>query len=125
MKTLRVAGVLALVGFVVLQQPAAAWAWGAIAVSNKQASRSGYSYDYSTEREAVDRAVRECGRGCEAVVTFRRGCGAYAYGTVDGDSEYGAGVGASRAEAEDEALFECEMMLWDDCEVRVWACNSR
>jgi hypothetical protein len=124
MKMLRMAGMLALAGFMVLQ-PAAAWAWGAIAVSNTQASRWGYSYDHPTEREAINRAVQECGRGCKAAVTFRSGCGAYAYGAVGKDREYGIGVGSTRADAEDEALFDCEMMLWDDCAVRVWACNSR
>lgn len=125
MMTLRVAGPLALAAFIVLQQPAAAWAWGAIAVSDMQASRWAYSYDYPSEQAAIDRAVQECGGGCEAVVTFSTGCGAYAYGAVGTDEDYGAGRGATRADAEDDALFECEMMLWSDCEVRVWACNSR
>jgi hypothetical protein len=124
MKMLRMAGMLTLAGFMVLQ-PAAAWAWGAIAVSNTQASRSGYSYDHSTKQAAIDRAVRECGRGCKAAVTFRNGCGAYAYGSYGSDAEYGIGVGSSQAAAEDEALFDCEMMLWGECAVRVWACNSR
>lgn len=124
MKMVRMAGMLTLACFMVLQ-PAAAWAWGAIAVSNTQASRSGYAYDYPTKQAAIDRAVRECGRGCKAVVTFRNGCGAYAYGAYGKDTEYGTGVGSSRAAAEDEALFDCEMMLWGECRIRVWACNSR
>ncbi|MDP2620263.1 MAG: DUF4189 domain-containing protein [Hyphomicrobiales bacterium] len=125
MKTLRVAGLLALAGPVVLQQLAAAWAWGAIAVSNEQASRWGYSYDYSTEQAAINRAVRDCGGGCKAVITFARGCGAYAYGAIDGDSEFGVGTGRNRAQAEDNALDDCEIALWDVCDIVVWACNGR
>jgi len=89
-----------------------------------QASRSGYSYDYSTKGAAESRALSECGRGCKVVLSFQRGCGAYAYGAVGKDREYGTGVGSSRADAEDEALFECEEILWGECAVKVWACNG-
>ncbi|HSM20027.1 MAG TPA: DUF4189 domain-containing protein [Hyphomicrobiales bacterium] len=125
MKTLRLLAAPALAGLMLLSGSAAAWAWGAIAVSNKQASRWGYAYDSSTKQEAIDRALRNCGRNCQVVLTFARGCGAYAYGAYGKDTEYGTGVGSSRAAAEELALIDCEMMLWGECRIRVWACNSR
>ena len=98
--------------------------WGAIAVSNLQASRFGYGFDHPTKESAEQRALAECGRGCKVVVTFPSGCGAYAYGNYKGERDYGIGRGPTRAKAEDDALDDCEFARWAECKIKVWACNG-
>src|SRR4051812_29540671 len=77
--------------------------YGAIAFS-QDSGNVGYAYDYASRAAAEERAVEECGSGCEVVVWFRNACGALATGD---DNGYGSGWATSRGEAEKIALSGC------------------
>src|ERR1700681_405368 len=97
---IRSSGAVACLGFLLAILPstqAAADNFGAIAFSASSGA-AGYSYDYASRDEAEERALQECGRGCEVVLWFKNACGALAVGTGNG---YGSGWAASRSEAEE------------------------
>jgi len=78
--------------------------YGAIAF-NQDTRDWGWASNYRTRRGAEDRALDECGRGCEIAVWYEDQCGAVAMGR---DGGAGWAPGYDLAEAEDEALYQCE-----------------
>jgi hypothetical protein len=97
--------------------------YGAIAY-DRSTDRVGWSTGYSSKREAGTRALQECAKDnsahCELMVVFAGyKCGTYAIGARD--DAYGAGP--SRAEAERNAVAECNKK-GDKCRARVTACNA-
>ncbi|GIL02492.1 MAG: hypothetical protein BroJett030_23910 [Alphaproteobacteria bacterium] len=121
--TTRRAGRLAglAVALFVAFSPATALAqyFGAIAYS-AYSGRWGYSYDYLSRYEAEQRALAECGGGCQIAVWFSNGCGALAVGP-DG---WGSGWAYSRAQAEANALSACRSYSYG-CRIQAWACTTR
>jgi hypothetical protein len=99
---------------------AAADYYGAIAFSQDTGS-VGYSNDYGTRAGAEERARAECGSDCEVVLWFRNACGALATGD---DNGYGTGWAASRREAEQVALSNCNANA-ENCSVNRWVCTTR
>jgi hypothetical protein len=78
----------------------------------------GYSYDWTSAREAEVSALDECGDArCIVLVTFSDGCGALAVGARGAFAERGA----TRAEAETRALVACADPA--SCQLRAWACT--
>ncbi len=102
-----------------------AMAVGAIAIDSNHGSRYGFSYDYPTRAQAEQRALNECGYGCQVVLDFDTGCGAYAADQASGSSVYGWGTSTSRDGAQNRALSECKAQGGSRCIIRVWGCNSR
>jgi hypothetical protein len=94
--------------------------YGAIAFSTDTGG-VGYSYDYSTQAEAENRALYECGPDCMVVLWFRNACGALAIGDGNG---WGTGWAGSRAAAERSALSTCGKYT-GGCFVKQWACTTR
>ena len=109
-----------LLAFCAAATEAAADNYGAIAFSHGSGAR-GYSYDYPSQEEAEERALQECGRGCEVVVWFVNACGALAVGAGNG---YGYAWAASRREAEASALSFCQGQT-SGCGIAVWTCTTR
>ena len=99
---------------------AAADSFGALAFSTSSGA-AGRSYDYDSRDEAEERALQECGRGCEVVLWFKDACGALAVGEGNG---YGTGWASSRSEAEGLAIDYCRKNT-GGCEIAQWACTSR
>lgn len=94
--------------------------WGAIAYS-ESTGRYGYVYDFASQADAINSAVTRCGvRDCRAVVWFKNSCAALA----KGGTNYGYGIGATRALAESTALAECRKR-GGGCRVIQWVCTSR
>jgi hypothetical protein len=123
MLRLRVSSVLAVAGFILAVSQAteaAADNFGAIAYSASSGAH-GYSYDFGSRGEAEERALAECGRGCEVVLWFKNACGALAAGP---DHGYGVGWSGSRREAEAIAMRYCRENS-SDCEVVRWVCTAR
>lgn len=78
----------------------------------------GFSYDWTSAREAEVSALDECGDArCIVVVSFSDGCGALVVGARGAFAERGA----TRAEAETRALAACADPA--SCQVRAWACT--
>ena len=110
---------IAFLGLWLLGSPAAAAdKYGAIAY-NFSTGASGFSHDYHSRDGAEERALDECGNGCEVVAWVKNSCAALAIG----DDGWGWGRASSRAEAEKEALFQCGHRT-DGCEVKVWVCSG-
>ncbi len=112
---------LALGAGLLLSQPA--FAFGSLAVQSRQSGNVGYSHDYSTKDGADEEALQECGPGCDVVVQFWNGCGAYAADMDKGSTVYGWGTGSSRSVAQDSAIEHCEDEGGNACKIRVWACE--
>jgi hypothetical protein len=68
----------------------------------------GYSYDYSTQNEAEQRALKECrsagGKDCVRAIWFRNACGALAVGDGNG---WGSHWGENRTGAKNKAMKTC------------------
>lgn len=97
--------------------------YGAIAFSQETGAH-GYSYDYSSQRDAEIQAMAECrkyGRGCEVATWVRNGCAALAVGNGEG---WGGDWGNNRSEAEDKALNRCYQNT-GNCQIRRWICTTR
>ena len=100
--------------------PALADNFGAIAFSQSNGT-NGYSYDFGSQGEAEEKALQECGPGCEVVIWFKNACGALATGSGNG---YGTGWSSARGEAESIALSKCSENT-SGCQVVRWACTTR
>ncbi|RMF21184.1 MAG: DUF4189 domain-containing protein [Cyanobacteria bacterium J083] len=100
--------------------------YGAIAYSPSTRSH-GYSYDYSTQQAAQNRALRECesysGKGdCRILVWFKNACGALAQAD---NGAAGSGWGVTQALAESYALRSCREYGGQGCKISRWVCTSR
>jgi Domain of unknown function (DUF4189) len=124
MPNLRLPYVLALAGLcLAIGLPTVAAAddnYGAIAFSTDSGAH-GYSYDFGSRGEAEERALQECGSGCEVVLWFKNSCGALAAGEGNG---YGTAWAGNREAAEDAALRVCAQNA-GNCSVKAWACTTR
>jgi Domain of unknown function (DUF4189) len=119
MKSLvRAAACAALIGLA----PTAALAdyFGAIAF-NPYSSQWGSSYDYGSRYDAEQRALYECGGGCQIGVWFQNACGAIARGP---GTRWGSGWAGSRGQAESIALNYCAQGGYS-CYILAWSCTRR
>ncbi len=112
--------IVALLSLACTRHAVAADHYGAIAFS-QDSGNVGYAYDYGTRAAAEERAVEECGSGCQVVVWFRNACGALATGD---DNGYGSGWATSRQAAEEIALSGCNDNV-KNCSVVRWVCTAR
>lgn len=102
-----------------------AFAAGALAIDNNQGSQYGFAYDYPNISQAEQRALSECGGGCQVVLQFNSGCGAYASDQSRGSTAFGWGAESSGSAAQNRALSECKSRGGSSCVVRSWGCNSQ
>lgn len=96
---------------------------GALAIDRNDGERYGWAIDYSSQSEADERALRECGEGCRIVLRFSEGCGAYVVERGN-PTLYGWGTHTTRAAAEARARQEARDRGGVDLVLRVWGCNS-
>ena len=94
--------------------------YGAIAFSSESGA-TGYSYNFGSREEAEERALQECGAGCEVVQWFKNACAALAVGDNNG---WGTGWSGNREEAENIALNKCGEQT-RNCDIKVRACTAR
>jgi hypothetical protein len=113
---------LLLTGFLIFSVATAhAGYFGSIAY-NERNGASGFSYDYSSQRDADQRALAECGKqgsGCKVVKQFANGCAAYARGT---QGAFGSGTALTKKAAQNHAVGACKR-YGNSCEVIVYACS--
>jgi len=109
-----------------------AMAAGALAIDSNQGSAYGFSYGYSSQRDANNRALSECGGGCHVVVHFSHACAAYAADQAQGSTAYGWGIyepgvvgGSGESRSKNRAISECASRGGSNarCIIRVWGCD--
>jgi len=94
--------------------------WGAVGFSENN-KKYGFSYWYSNEDGAVERAKKECPT-CDIFKTFANSCGMIAVGS---NGSWGFAKGANRDEASANALAACTANGGTDCKKRIRACSRK
>ncbi len=98
-----------------------------LAIDRRNGSRYGWAVDYQSLSGSDTRALAECkrgGSGCQVVLRFTGGCGAFAADQARGSSIYGWGTALTRGEAENRAQSEARKRGGTNITTRVWGCNS-
>lgn len=98
-----------------------------LAIDRRNGSAYGWAVDYQNLSGSDARALAECkgrGSGCQVVLRFTGGCGAYAADQARGSSVYGWGTARTRGEAENRAQAEARKRGGTNVVTRVWGCNS-
>ena len=100
---------------------------GALAISSRNSSATGYAFDQADKYQAQAIAANACGPSCDRALAFERGCAAYARGaSLRGGSEViSSGTGRSGSDAQALAMNECQYAGGVGCTVTVWAGNSK
>jgi hypothetical protein len=88
---------------------------------NKQTGATGYGYRATSRARAEEKALQECGRGCEIVAWVRNQCLSFATGRGNG---YGYAPSTNDASAMERAVAECAKRT-DSCEVNTTICSDR
>ncbi|MEG3838741.1 DUF4189 domain-containing protein [Microcoleus sp. herbarium14] len=87
---------------------------------------TGISWDYATEKEALNAAVAACNKqsgganDCKPLTSNSNNCGAIAVGKGGA----GAGWGNDKSAAEAQALAGCSELEGGNCKVQLSACNK-
>ncbi len=97
---------------------------GALAIDSNQGDQYGFAYNHPSSAQADQRALSECGQGCQIVMRFSGSCAAYAADQSRGSTAYGWGTASSAGAAQNRALSECRSR-GNACMVRVWGCDNR
>jgi hypothetical protein len=100
-----------------------AMAAGALAIDTNQGSNYGWAEGYPSTSEAVQKAMNECGSGCQIVLRYNKGCGAYAADQSRGSSVFGTGEDSTGGGAQSRAMSMCQTYGGRSCVVRAWSCN--
>ncbi|NJL42652.1 MAG: DUF4189 domain-containing protein [Pseudanabaena sp. RU_4_16] len=103
---------------------ATSYYFGAIARSRE--GGKGYSWNYTTQAEAEQRAINECSeisttKNCEVLVWFRNACGSIAEAS---DGGAGSGWGADESLAERNALQSCST-VGSGCKITRTICTKK
>ena len=101
------------------REAAAADTYGAIAFS-KETGASGYGNRYPSRDGAEERALQECGPGCDVVMWVRNECAALVIGK---DNGYGTNRGTDENEAVQGVIAQCEQYT-TDCGQIVMTCSA-
>ncbi len=97
---------------------------GALAIDSNQGDQYGFAYNHPSSGQAEQRALQECGGGCQIVLRFSNSCAAYATDQSRGSNAYGWGYASSAGAAQNRALSECRAR-GNSCMVRVWGCDNQ
>lgn len=96
---------------------------GALAIDRNQGDQYGWAEGYSNTSQAEQKALSECGGGCQVVLRYDSGCGAYAADQARGSSASGWGTASSGNSAQSRAMSECQSRGGRSCVIRAWSCN--
>jgi hypothetical protein len=115
---------LAVMAIALLLAPPAS-AIGALAVDSARGKGWGASWDHKDRPAAAAGARAKCGSACAIVLYFWNGCGAWAADQADGSTVSGWGINRSLTTAQNTALSQCRKNGGKQCQLRVWACETR
>lgn len=100
-----------------------ALAAGALAIDGNPGGAYGWAVAQADSKQAASAALDRCGIGCEIVLRFETGCGAYAADLSMRSNVSGWGAAATARDAQNRAMSECMLHGGRSCIVRVWGCN--
>jgi len=100
-----------------------AMAAGALAVDSNQGDQYGFAHGQPNTSQAAQRALNECGSGCQVVLQFDSGCAAFAADQSRGSTANGWGTASSASGAQSRAVSECQSRRGSNCTIRSWACE--
>ena len=86
----------------------------------EETGASGYGNRYPSRDGAEERALQECGPGCEVVMWVRDECAALVIGKGNG---YGTNRGTDENEAVQGAIAQCEQYTTDSGQI-VMTCSA-
>lgn len=96
---------------------------GALAIDPSPGGAYGWAVGQKDSRLAAEAALDRCGIGCQIVLKFDTGCGAFATDQLVGSTASGWGAAPSESAAQSRAMSECMLRGGHSCLVRVWGCN--
>lgn len=97
---------------------------GALAIDGHQGGHYGFTYNAANLAQAEQKALKECGDGCQVVLRFENGCAAYAADQSSATKVYGWGALKTASEAENRALSACQMRGGKSCTIQASGCNK-
>lgn len=100
-----------------------ALAAGALAISGNPGGTYGWAVAMANSDLAATAALNRCGIGCQIVLRFEKGCGAYVIDESIRSSISGWGAADTAHAAQNRAMTECMLLGGKSCVVRVWGCN--
>ena len=121
-KTLATLGRLIL-GVALCGMTGSALAAGALAISGNPGGTYGWAVAMANSDLAATAALNRCGIGCQIVLRFDKGCGAYVIDESIRSSISGWGAADTAHAAQNRAMTECMLLGGRSCVVRVWGCN--
>jgi hypothetical protein len=97
---------------------------GALAIDSNTGKQYGFASGYQSTNQAEQRAMQECGSGCQVVLRFN-GCGAYAADQSRGSTAYGWAHASNGPTAQSLALSKCQAQggSASSCKIRSWGCD--
>lgn len=96
---------------------------GALAIDGNAGGAYGWAVAQESTNQAAQAALNRCGIGCQIVLRFDSGCGAYAVDLSMRSTVSGWGTAATGPAAQNRAMTECMLHGGRSCLVRVWGCN--
>ena len=117
LKQLTVAMALSVIGTQAL-------AAGALAIDGHQGGHFGFASNLASIDKAEQKAMKDCGIGCQVVLRFEKGCGAYAADQSSESKAYGWGALNTMAESQARAMASCEARGGKQCKVQASGCNK-
>jgi hypothetical protein len=100
-----------------------ALAAGALAIDGNAGGTYGWAVAQESSNQAAELALNRCGIGCQIVMRFETGCGAYAIDLSMRSTVSGWSMAATGPAAQNRAMTECMLHGGRSCVVRVWGCN--
>jgi len=97
---------------------------GALAIDGHQGGHYGFAYNVSNLTQAEQKAMKDCGEGCQVVLRFETGCAAFAEDSSGGLKAYGWGTLKTSAESKEHAMAACQMRGGKRCKVLASGCNK-
>ncbi len=97
---------------------------GALAIDGHQGGQYGFTYNLNSMVQAEQKALQECGDGCQVVLRFETGCAAFAVDQSNAPKAYGWGALNTASDSQTRAMAACKMRGGKSCKVQSSGCNK-
>lgn len=96
---------------------------GALAIDGHR-GQYGFVHNTGNVSQAEQKALNDCGAGCQVVLRFENGCAAYAADQSGESKAYGWGALKTSIDSENRAMAACEARGGKSCRVQSSGCNK-
>lgn len=96
---------------------------GALAIDGHR-GQFGFVHNTSNVEQAEQKALQNCGTGCQVVLRFENGCAAFAADQSGVSHAYGWGALKTSSESEKRAMAACEARGGKSCKIQSSGCNK-